>query len=148
MLNAPNLRVGCPPFLTTPHFLMISTFLLNRRLCLALTLGSLIYLSLDFIGFQILNCPFNTLFSKPCPGCGMTRAVSHLRHGDVSQSFQYHLLAIPYLLLFSLIALAAILPYPQRNKLASAVEKSEKLTHWPALLSLSTIVYFLTRLIL
>ncbi|MFC4995705.1 hypothetical protein [Rubritalea tangerina] len=42
-------------------------------------------------------------------------------------------MAIPYLLLFSLIALAAILPYPQRNKLASAVEKSEKLTHWPAL---------------
>ncbi|MFC4995704.1 hypothetical protein [Rubritalea tangerina] len=57
MLNAPNLRVGCPPFLTTPHFLMISTFLLNRAPVFGPDSWSLIYLSLDFISGSDPQCP-------------------------------------------------------------------------------------------
>ena len=78
----------------------------------------------------------------------MTRAVSSLTHGDWQLSLQHHLLAVPYLVLFSLIGLAGILPDARRNSLARVIQLSEKYTYWPQLLAVSTIVYFLTRLVI
>ncbi|MGJ8671552.1 DUF2752 domain-containing protein [Rubritalea sp.] len=125
---------------------MVSKLLQDRPLCLALTFGSLAYLLLFLFGIDIMSCPIDTLFQKPCPGCGLTRSVSALAEGDFERSFSLHALAIPYIAVFTLIGLAAILPSRYRNILISWVTKSEKLTHWPTILALLTLVYGLTRL--
>jgi len=127
---------------------VVSKLLLDRRLCLALTLGSAFYLLAHLFGFSLLECPIQKLFGKPCPGCGMTRAVSALTHGEWQLSLQRHLLAIPYLILFCLIGLAAILPDKHRDSFAQIVQFTEKRTYWPHLLAASTVVYFLTRLVI
>lgn len=35
-------------------------------------------------------CPYLTLTGLACPGCGLTRAVHFLLHGDVSLAFAYN----------------------------------------------------------
>lgn len=35
-------------------------------------------------------CPFALMTGTACPGCGMTRAASHLIRGDLSNAIGYH----------------------------------------------------------
>ncbi len=39
-------------------------------------------------------CAFQAFFSRPCPGCGMTRSVVNLAQGDVLTSLRLHPLGI------------------------------------------------------
>jgi len=39
---------------------------------------------------QLFECTFQRIVGLPCPGCGGTRAVYYLFHGDFLKSFQYH----------------------------------------------------------
>lgn len=40
-------------------------------------------------------CPFALCTGMACPGCGMTRAASHLIRGDVATALGYHPLILP-----------------------------------------------------
>ena len=39
-------------------------------------------------------CPFALCTGMACPGCGMTRAVSHLFRGNLGTAFSYHPLVL------------------------------------------------------
>gem|GEM_PF-661450 len=39
-------------------------------------------------------CLIRTLFGVPCPGCGMTRAISCIFHGHFKRAFQYNKLIV------------------------------------------------------
>jgi len=39
-------------------------------------------------------CLFKLIFGVRCPGCGMTRAVSAMMHGDVTAAFAYNRLIV------------------------------------------------------
>jgi len=39
-------------------------------------------------------CPFKLVTGLPCPGCGMTRSVVTLMHGDLTASLYFHPLGI------------------------------------------------------
>lgn len=43
---------------------------------------------------EIPLCAFKGFTGRPCPGCGMTRSVVHLLHGDVIASLRFHPLGI------------------------------------------------------
>jgi hypothetical protein len=58
------------------------------------------------LGWQ--RCTFATLLHRPCPGCGMTRAVRLLQAGDVGASLRMHPLALPVVAAGALIALSTI----------------------------------------
>lgn len=45
----------------------------------------------DSPGVQL--CVFRNLLEVPCPGCGLTRAMSHLARGSVDRAFVLHPLA-------------------------------------------------------
>ncbi|MGC2241835.1 MAG: DUF2752 domain-containing protein [Acidimicrobiia bacterium] len=47
------------------------------------------------------TCPFALLTGVACPGCGMTRAVSHLLHGDIATAITLHPLS-PMILVMGL----------------------------------------------
>jgi len=50
------------------------------------------WLSSRFLG---TGCLLASTTGIPCPGCGMTRAVFALLHGDIHASLHYHPLLIP-----------------------------------------------------
>src|SRR4051812_16760142 len=63
--------------------------------------------------------PFNTCLLRratglPCPGCGFTRAVLCLLHGDVAHSVRLHALALPALGL-GVIAVGLALALPAEH---------------------------------
>ncbi|HKO61741.1 MAG TPA: DUF2752 domain-containing protein, partial [Pyrinomonadaceae bacterium] len=83
------------------------TEVFNRPLTVALIWLSLalgaIYLYLFEPGKTglFLRCPFRALTGFTCPGCGSTRSLHHLLHGDFSGAFQLNplfVIALPFLL--------------------------------------------------
>ncbi len=52
-------------------------------------------------------CPFRALTGFTCPGCGTTRALHHLLHGDVWGAFQLN----PFTMLLLPLLLAAFVRY-------------------------------------
>lgn len=40
-------------------------------------------------------CLIKALTGRPCPGCGMTRAVSSVLHGDFKKAWRYNKLVVP-----------------------------------------------------
>jgi Protein of unknown function (DUF2752) len=65
-----------------------------------------------FAGMPVLfghaRCLFAAVVRYPCPGCGMTRAVWLLAHGDVAGSVRMHPLAVPAVLATGGLALATV----------------------------------------
>lgn len=63
---------------------------------------------LYFNNFINIPCVFYELTSLYCPGCGITRVVISLIHGDIYQAFRYNILLfidIPVLILLYIINL-------------------------------------------
>lgn len=86
---------------------MIIEEVVNRGLTVAaiwiLTVSAAVYLFIFEPGKSgfFLNCPFLMLTGFTCPGCGSTRGVHSLLHGDVIGAFQFNpmmFLLIPILL--------------------------------------------------
>lgn len=69
---------------------------------IGLVIGACIPLSIVTTGPSF--CPFKLMTGLPCPGCGMTRSVVALLHGDVTGSAYFHPLGVPFVL--AMLALA------------------------------------------
>ena len=54
------------------------------------------------------RCPSAVLTHRPCPGCGMTRAMLLLFDGDLGASLRMHPLAVPTTLAYLGIALTSV----------------------------------------
>ncbi len=52
-------------------------------------------------------CPSVMLFSRPCPGCGMTTCFTYMAHGQVLDAFRVHALGPILFLMWGASALAA-----------------------------------------
>lgn len=46
-------------------------------------------------GHHFTLCPLANLGFHWCPGCGLGRAMTQVLHGNVSESFRYHWLGLP-----------------------------------------------------
>ena len=86
---------------------MIIEEVVNRRLTVAaiwlLTVSASVFLFIFEPGKSgfFLNCPFLMFTGFTCPGCGSTRALHRLLHGDVIGAFQFNpmmFLLLPILL--------------------------------------------------
>ena len=51
-----------------------------------------------FAGAGPVTCALRIVGGVPCPGCGMTRALTELVHARLDASWRYHPLAIPTLI--------------------------------------------------
>jgi hypothetical protein len=58
------------------------------------------------LGWQ--KCVVATLLHRPCPGCGMTRAMQLLAAGHVQASLRMHPLAVPVLLAGSIFVASTV----------------------------------------
>ena len=44
-------------------------------------------------------CPLSNLGFEHCPGCGLGKSISLILHGNIFESFDFHLLGIPALII-------------------------------------------------
>lgn len=61
-------------------------------------------------------CPSALLFSRPCPGCGLTTSWTALIHGDIAFAFHAHPLGPLMYLLFTATALLALRGWITRQR--------------------------------
>lgn len=92
-------------------------------------------------------CPFRKATGIPCPGCGLTRALSALARGDWHTALALHAFA-PLFAGAGLVLVASLLLRPgPRSRLAAwigAVESRTGLAVWGAA---ALLVYWLVRLL-
>jgi hypothetical protein len=72
----------------------------------------LISVTVTYAGLSGPPCLWRTLLHIPCPGCGLTRSIKALWHGELIQSFRYHPLGIPIVI----GCVAALMPWPAALK--------------------------------
>lgn len=107
--------------------------------CAVLGLASMLHIS-------IWPCFFNELTGLPCPGCGMTRAVSALLHGDWHTAMLYHPLSPAYFAMGVVLAASAVSPPNFRTRLVAVVQSLERRTALPALIVFATLIFGLLRI--
>ncbi len=77
-------------------------------------------------GLGIPVCLFRALSGLPCPGCGLTRALVALLHGDLAAAFVYHPYSFVLLPLLGIMSLHALLPAAAQFRLAEGFRRRER----------------------
>lgn len=99
------------------------------------------------VGLPGWPCPFKAAFGIPCPGCGLSTAVSSLVHGDWQAAITTHAFAPIFLLGLILILAVSILPQNTRLTALEKIRQFEERTGIMAILLVSLLVYWGFRLI-
>ena len=74
--------------------------------CFIILLVLIIYLTLGEHFNFYLKCPIHFLFNIYCPGCGSTRMLKSILHGNIYQAFRYNpllFITIPFYLIYLFI---------------------------------------------
>lgn len=86
----------------------------------------LLYIYFIYSGKRV--CLIYNLFGIPCPGCGLTRAMINLLHGNILTSLQYNIIALPLLIGYILYSIWYIIDIiKNKNTLINFIEKNKKL---------------------
>ena len=81
-------------------------------------------------GTGVPVCLFSSSVGAPCPGCGMTRALSSAARGLFTESWQYHPFGLPLLTLFIFTAGLSLLPVATRRRFAARVIRHHRPTNF------------------
>ena len=73
-------------------------------------------------GLGLPLCMFRQLTGLPCPGCGLTRSLIVLAHGDLATAARMHPAGFPLFLLLLALALLALAPAAWRRVVAGWFE--------------------------
>lgn len=92
-------------------------------------------------------CAFRATTGKPCPGCGMSRALAALLRGDWHRALFLHAFAPLFAAAGALLLVAALLPAEARLRLAGRVAAFERATGVAVWLAVAFMVYWLVRLL-
>ncbi len=98
-------------------------------------------------GFGGWQCPVFHILGVPCPGCGLSRAVVALLHGDWQQALTFHLFAPLFLFALMLAGASVLLPDVLRNHLILRVESLEQRTGMAVIFLVSLVGYWSVRLL-
>jgi hypothetical protein len=77
-------------------------------------------------------CPFHMLTGKPCPGCGMTRSLVCMAHGQLHESFCYHPLGPVVFLLLVCATINSALRLVRPSLVVTIPAKYSKPAAWAA----------------
>lgn len=104
------------------------------------------------VGLTVLHlpgwpCAFRAATGRPCPGCGLSRALAALVRGDWSAAVHFHVFAPLFAAGGLLLAAAALLSAERRTRLAGLVSDVERATGAGLWLAGAFMVYWLVRLL-
>ena len=125
----------------------LSPLFRQRNVALGLCGLGIAQLGLFSLGLPGWPCPFLNLFGVPCPGCGLTRAITLLAHGDVYAALVFHAFAPLFLAGIFLSGISSLLPQKKREPLVDRLEDIERRTGLSAIILVGLVLYWLTRLL-
>lgn len=127
----------------------ILTSVLQDRLAGLMVVGAAgLQAGLVSLGLPGWQCPFLHVMGLPCPGCGLSRAIAALLHGDWRTSLELHAFAPVFVMAVLLVVLATILPQKQRTNFMRKLEIVERRTGITAIVLVSLVLYWLVRLLI
>lgn len=115
-------------------------------MCRVLVSVAVLLLGAHLAGISLWPCWFARLTGRPCPGCGMTRAITALLRGDWASMTAFHPFAPFFLCVAVLVFLCAMLPASFAGKIARGTEVIEQRTAIPALTMLLFLCFGLLRM--
>ena len=118
----------------------------GRAATIVISAAVAVQCSLTALHVEGWQCPVLSVLGVPCPGCGLSRAVTAFARGDWEYSLAMHAFAPLFLIAFAFVAAAALLPDRQRRSLIIKVEALEHRTGVTAILLIAFVVYWLVRL--
>lgn len=120
-----------------------------ERRATGLVIGAVAALHLGLMHFELPSwpCPVRHTLGIPCPGCGLSRAIAALLHGDWRTALARHAFAPILLAALVLMVGMALLPEDVRRRSLAAVARFERNTGLTALLLVALMVYWLVRLL-
>jgi hypothetical protein len=125
---------------------ILASLLKNRAICLAVSGAAILQLSLVALGLPGWRSPILFFSGVPDPGGGLTRAILALLEGDWQTSLTFHAFASFFVVALVLIAMAAILPSPLKDRIIAWVEEVEGRMGLTAILLVGLVIYWLARL--
>ena len=118
----------------------------NRPLSVAIIGAASLLEILTWAGLPGWQCPLLSVLGIPCPGCGLTRAIAALLHGDWHQGLTLHAFA-PFMMLALVLIGSGLLPSNINQKLVTTIEVVERQTGIVAISLIGLVLYWLFRLI-
>ena len=104
---------------------LLATLISDRKAAQALSSAAAVIVLLQLIGLPGWHCPFDAALGRPCPGCGLTRALVLLLGGQWQAGLQTHPLAPVAAATICLLALAAVLPATLCRSIAAVIARFE-----------------------
>ncbi len=92
-------------------------------------------------GGIIPPCPTNALLHVNCPGCGMSRMLYSLLHGDLGAALHFNALGV----LFVVLAAASLVTYTAGLWRGRPLRGWHELRYAPMLLLVATLAWFVVR---
>ncbi len=128
--------------------LLLSPLVKHRRSCLAISGSVGLHLALVTSNLPSWQCPIRSSLGIPCPGCGLSRAMVAIAHGDWQRAMTIHAFAPIAVIILTILLVAAFLPKSARIQLGNRLEKIERQSGITALLLSISLIYWLVRLLL
>jgi hypothetical protein len=126
---------------------VLSSLLENRLERGVLFCAGLAHLGFSLAGFPLWKCPILMATGIPCPGCGLTRAILELLHGNLGSSLQTHLFAPLFVLVIGLFFAVLIFPGKPGKTLVSMIRSLETHTGITSILLVLFMLYWVIRIV-
>lgn len=79
----------------------------------------LVYIGSNYFGLNgLTQCTFKRLYGIPCPGCGGTRAVISLLHGDLIEAVYYHPFAVYTVIVYAVFFVSHTLRFITKGRIS------------------------------
>jgi hypothetical protein len=126
---------------------LVGPLLEQRAVAAIFLVAGAVQVGLTFFHLPGWPCPFRATTGRPCPGCGMSRALAALARWDWSAALAFHAFAPLFAGAGVLLLLAAVLPAASRTRLADRVAAFERATGAVVWLAAAFMVYWFVRLL-
>jgi hypothetical protein len=129
------------------HKPFFAPLLKNRRIALVLLCVAALQIVTIFVGLPGWQCPIHSTLGIPCPGCGLTTAMTLLIKGDWQGAIHAHAFAPVFLFAFLIMAIVSILPVNLHRKAVLQIAAIEKYTAFAAYILWGIVIYWIFRLL-
>lgn len=125
---------------------VLSSLMVERKEAFILGGAAALQIGLVTAGLPGWTCPFKAAFGIPCPGCGLSTAISQLLHRQWAAAMHTHAFAPIFLFGVVLVLFVSVLPENQRSIVIQKISAFEKRTGVTTLVLLGLMVYWGFRL--